>query len=68
MCEELRLERYDKSPWGFRLTGGLDFGAPLTVVKVRAIKNVIFVLFSVDNQRAFYFITILMGSKFHSTS
>ncbi|BES99716.1 PDZ domain (Also known as DHR or GLGF) [Nesidiocoris tenuis] len=34
MCEELRLERYDKSPWGFRLTGGLDFGAPLTVVKV----------------------------------
>ncbi|KAF6211447.1 hypothetical protein GE061_011959 [Apolygus lucorum] len=34
MCEELRLERFDKSPWGFRLTGGLDFGAPLSVVKV----------------------------------
>lgn len=35
MCEEIELHRYDyDTPWGFRLTGGHDFGIPLTVVRV----------------------------------
>lgn len=34
MCEEIILHRYDDTPWGFRLTGGHDFGIPLTVVRV----------------------------------
>ncbi|XP_015370062.1 PREDICTED: membrane-associated guanylate kinase, WW and PDZ domain-containing protein 3-like [Diuraphis noxia] len=34
MCEEIELRRYDDTPWGFRLTGGHDFGIPLTVVRV----------------------------------
>ncbi|XP_073992505.1 uncharacterized protein isoform X2 [Rhodnius prolixus] len=35
MCEVLRLERLvERTPWGFRVTGGYDFGTPLSVVKV----------------------------------
>ncbi|XP_075232402.1 uncharacterized protein LOC142330832 isoform X8 [Lycorma delicatula] len=36
MCDEIRLVRYDlgETPWGFRITGGRDFGTPLLVVKV----------------------------------
>jgi hypothetical protein len=34
MCEDIELHRYDDTPWGFRLTGGHDFGIPLTVVRV----------------------------------
>lgn len=34
MCEEILLQRYDDTPWGFRLTGGHDFGIPLTVIRV----------------------------------
>jgi hypothetical protein len=34
MCEEIELHRYDETSWGFRLTGGHDFGIPLTVVRV----------------------------------
>ncbi|RZF42807.1 hypothetical protein LSTR_LSTR014206 [Laodelphax striatellus] len=35
MCDEIRLVRHDgDTPWGFRLTGGRDFGTPLLVVKV----------------------------------
>lgn len=41
MCEEIKLGRYDETPWGFRLTGGHDFGIPLTVVRVSPNKTVI---------------------------
>ncbi|KAK9498960.1 hypothetical protein O3M35_003493 [Rhynocoris fuscipes] len=34
MGEIIRLERFDNTPWGFRLTGGYDFGTPLSVIKV----------------------------------
>lgn len=35
MCEELHLERLNnRISWGFRLTGGLDFGTPLSIIKV----------------------------------
>ncbi|CAH1390813.1 unnamed protein product [Nezara viridula] len=35
MCEELHLERLNnRVSWGFRLTGGLDFGTPLSIIKV----------------------------------
>lgn len=41
MCDEIRLVRYDlgETPWGFRITGGRDFGTPLLVVKVIRKKN-----------------------------
>jgi hypothetical protein len=31
----VKLSRFDASPWGFRLQGGKDFGAPLIIQKVR---------------------------------
>jgi hypothetical protein len=31
----VKLSRFDASPWGFRLQGGKDFGAPLLIQKVR---------------------------------
>lgn len=34
MCEELKLRKLDSEAWGFRLTGGRDFGTPLTVLRV----------------------------------
>ncbi|XP_068081201.1 PDZ and LIM domain protein Zasp isoform X2 [Anabrus simplex] len=30
----VKLSRFDSSPWGFRLQGGKDFGAPLLIQKV----------------------------------
>lgn len=30
----VKLSRFDGSPWGFRLQGGKDFGTPLVVQKV----------------------------------
>ncbi|XP_021917265.1 PDZ and LIM domain protein Zasp isoform X19 [Zootermopsis nevadensis] len=30
----VKLSRFDASPWGFRLQGGKDFGAPLLIQKV----------------------------------
>jgi hypothetical protein len=35
MAEEIRLSKTDDQPWGFRVTGGLDFGTPVTVIKVQ---------------------------------
>ncbi|KAL1455403.1 hypothetical protein WDU94_009497 [Cyamophila willieti] len=34
MCEELKLKKLESEAWGFRLTGGRDFGTPLTVLRV----------------------------------
>lgn len=34
MMEEIKLQKFDQQPWGFRLTGGTDFGTPITVIKV----------------------------------
>lgn len=31
---ELHFVKTDNAPWGFRLTGGVDYDQPLTVVKV----------------------------------
>lgn len=31
----VKLSRFDACPWGFRLQGGKDFGAPLLIQKVR---------------------------------
>ncbi|XP_069671566.1 high mobility group nucleosome-binding domain-containing protein 5-like isoform X2 [Periplaneta americana] len=36
VAEEIKLSKIDDKPWGFRLTGGLDFGTPVTVIKVTA--------------------------------
>lgn len=35
MAAEIKLTKADESPWGFRLTGGRDFGTPLTILKVK---------------------------------
>lgn len=32
----------EEIPWGFRLTGGVDFNEPLTVVKVRSVSSFFF--------------------------
>ena len=32
---EIKMSRFDNSPWGFRVHGGIDFGAPLRIQKVR---------------------------------
>ena len=29
------MSRFDNAPWGFRVHGGIDFGSPLTIQKVR---------------------------------
>lgn len=34
MAVELKLSKFDNTPWGFRLVGGADFDTPLTVIKV----------------------------------
>ncbi|XP_011700678.1 PREDICTED: PDZ and LIM domain protein 3-like [Wasmannia auropunctata] len=31
---DVKLSRYNDQPWGFRLSGGVDFTFPLTVVRV----------------------------------
>jgi len=31
---EIKMSRFDNSPWGFRVHGGIDFGAPLRIQKV----------------------------------
>jgi C-terminal processing protease CtpA/Prc len=36
MAEDIKLSKVDNQPWGFRVTGGLDFGTPVTVIKVTA--------------------------------
>jgi hypothetical protein len=36
MAEEIKLSKTDDQPWGFRVTGGLDFGTPVTVIKVQS--------------------------------
>lgn len=35
MAEAITLSKTDDQPWGFRVTGGLDFGTPVTVIKVQ---------------------------------
>jgi hypothetical protein len=32
---EIKMARFENSPWGFRLHGGADFSTPLTIQKVR---------------------------------
>jgi hypothetical protein len=32
---QVKMSRNGNSPWGFRLHGGVDFGTPLTIQKVR---------------------------------
>ena len=32
---QVSLSRHDRTPWGFRLHGGAEFGAPLMIQKVR---------------------------------
>ena len=32
---EIKMARFENSPWGFRLHGGADFATPLTIQKVR---------------------------------
>ncbi|XP_044742546.1 PDZ and LIM domain protein 5-like isoform X2 [Chrysoperla carnea] len=34
MAVEIKLTKFDSTPWGFRLVGGADFDTPLTVIKV----------------------------------
>jgi len=31
---EIKMARFENSPWGFRLHGGADFATPLTIQKV----------------------------------
>jgi hypothetical protein len=31
---EIKMARFENSPWGFRLHGGADFSTPLTIQKV----------------------------------
>ena len=40
---EIKMARFENSPWGFRVHGGTDFGAPLTIQKVRQVLSNIFV-------------------------
>lgn len=40
----VKLSRFDGSPWGFRLQGGKDFGTPLVVQKVRLSLSIFFFL------------------------
>jgi hypothetical protein len=30
----VKMSKFDNQPWGFRLQGGIDFAAPLTIQKV----------------------------------
>ena len=30
----IKMSKFDNQPWGFRIQGGIDFAAPLTVQKV----------------------------------
>ena len=48
---EIKMARFENSPWGFRLHGGADFGTPLSIQKVS--------LFST-------FCTIIISSGFSS--
>ena len=32
---EIKMSRFENAPWGFRVHGGIDFGSPLTIQKVR---------------------------------
>ena len=32
---EVKMSRFENAPWGFRVHGGIDFGSPLTIQKVR---------------------------------
>ena len=32
---DIKMARFDNAPWGFRVHGGIDFGSPLTIQKVR---------------------------------
>lgn len=34
MVLDFKLERTGNNPWGFRLTGGVEFEQPLTITKV----------------------------------
>ncbi|XP_020711826.2 PDZ and LIM domain protein 2-like [Athalia rosae] len=34
MATDIKLSRFNNTPWGFRLSGGVDFPHPLTVVRV----------------------------------
>ena len=36
---EIKMARFENSPWGFRLHGGADFATPLTIQKVRHFNN-----------------------------
>ena len=39
---EIKMARFENSPWGFRLHGGADFATPLTIQKVRHVINLHF--------------------------
>ena len=39
MVLELKFTRFEDQPWGFRLTGGSDFEVPLTVIKVKSLRD-----------------------------
>jgi hypothetical protein len=41
---EIKMSRFDNSPWGFRVHGGIDFGAPLRIQKVSTILAFLFVI------------------------
>lgn len=36
MILNIKFNRFEKVPWGFRLTGGADLKKPLTITKVKA--------------------------------
>ncbi|ODM91925.1 PDZ and LIM domain protein Zasp [Orchesella cincta] len=35
-AQNVKLQRVDSTPWGFRIHGGVDFGQPLIILKVTA--------------------------------
>ena len=36
---DIKMSRFDNAPWGFRVHGGIDFGSPLTIQKVRQMND-----------------------------
>ena len=41
----LKLSRFERQPWGFRLHGGTDFGTPLLIQKVDKADQIVFETF-----------------------
>lgn len=57
----VKLSRFDGSPWGFRLQGGKDFGTPLVVQKVRL--SFVYQFFFFSFSFLFFFVTFLRLTK-----